>query len=274
MKTNSQSPKSSDDTRLRAVDRVAAVLDALTHAEGPRSLTEVAAAANLSVPTVFRFLRALQRHGLVMANADRSGYTLGFRVLELANALQRNLDVVALARPYLIRLRNTVNETAGLVVRQGDQFVPVACIEAAQQVRRVVSVGESVPLYADSTGRVFLAELSREDLEAYMRRTRMEPFSPATKTDPAALRQAVERVRKDGHAVSINERGAGGAGVAAPVRSHDRRLVAAVTIAAPASRFSRELRQACIEAVVEAANDISAALGYAATPAKPRTSIC
>lgn len=251
---------------VRAVERAAGLLAVLAASEGPRTLTEIAAGADLSIPTTFRLLRTLQREGLVMLHAEHGRYTLGFRVLELAHAFLRQIDIVGIARPFLTRARNQVNETVSLAVRSGDSWVPLASVEASQSVRRVMHLGEATPLYGSGTGKLLLAGESDQEIEAYLARARLAPFSETTATDPDALRAQIEEIRALGYAVSVNERGAGGAGVSAPIRAHDGRTVAALLIAAPASRFTPELRAACVQAAREAVRQISEALGFRGDP--------
>jgi DNA-binding IclR family transcriptional regulator len=248
--------------RIRAVERAVSVLGTLAAADRPRTLTEIAAGAGLSVPTTFRLLRTLQAAGLVMPQSTDGRYALGMRILELAHAVLRQLDIVAVARPFLLAARDRVNETACLAVRSGDYWVPIAVVEGTQPVRRAVSLGEPTPLYVSGTGKVLLAGESDEEVEAYIARTRLVPFSSSTVTDPDILREQVKEARERGHGTSNNEQGEGGAGVSAPVRAHDGRVVAAVLFTVPASRFSDDLRDACLDAVLEAARGISQALGY------------
>src|SRR4051812_740709 len=100
MKMDFHTMKNNDTYGVRAVGRAASVLAAIAQSDGPQTLTAIAARAQLSVPTVFRLLRTLQQEGLVMPHAD-GGYCLGFRILEFAHALVRQLDIVVIARPHL-----------------------------------------------------------------------------------------------------------------------------------------------------------------------------
>jgi DNA-binding IclR family transcriptional regulator len=252
----------SDAYGVRAVERAADVLGALAQADQPQTLSGIAARAQLSVPTTFRLLRTLQDRGLVMPHADSGKYTLGFRLLELAHALTRQLDIVAIAQPFLAAVRDQVNETTGLIVRTGDHWAHAAHAEALHPVRRVMEIGETAPLYAGCAGKVFLAAASDAEIDEYLGRTPLVPLSPTTPTDPDVLREQIATVRGQGFAESINERGAGGVGIAAPIRAHDGRVVAALEISGPAERFTAETRATWIEASIGAADRISAALGF------------
>jgi DNA-binding IclR family transcriptional regulator len=247
---------------VRAVERAADVLAALAEADQPQTLSAIAARAELSVATTFRLIRTLQDRGLVMPNGELGRYTLGFRVLELAHALTRQLDIIAISRPFLVAVRDQVNETTGLTVRTGDHWAHAAHAEALHPVRRVMEIGERAPLYAGCAGKIFLAAASDAEIEAYLNRTTLLPLSPTTPTDANVLREQIATVRSQGFAESINERGAGGVGIAAPIRAHDGRVVAALEISGPADRYNAETRARWIEAATDGARRISAAQGF------------
>src|SRR5690606_32949181 len=125
-----------DGYGVRAVQRSFAVLRVLADAAGPRSLTSIASAAGLTVTTTFRLLRTLMAEGVVHEHED--GYMLGLRVIELADALTRQLDIVRVTRPYLEALQEQLDETCGLAARNGDGWVTVSYVESSQPVRRVM----------------------------------------------------------------------------------------------------------------------------------------
>lgn len=253
--------KESAGTSVRAVERAARILDVLAEGAGRSSLTVIAQAADLSLPTTLRMLRTLTGAGLVRATDD-GGYTLGFRVLELAHALTQQLDVAAIGQPYLTAARNEVDETTVLVVRTGDFWTPIAFAEATQPVRRVMHLGERVPLYADSAGKLILAHDSDAEIDAYLERAELVPFSATTTCDPAAIRAEVAQIRQRGYSWSVNARGAGGAGTAHPVYRHGGQLAAALLIVCPATRFNDATRDRYVAVAERAARELSVALGW------------
>lgn len=246
---------------VRAVDRATAILDALAEAPGRSTLTEIAAAAQLSLPTALRMLRTLVKSGLVFQTHD-GGYTLGFRILELAHALTQQLDVAAIGRSYLASARNAVDETTVLVVRTGDYWTPIAFAEATQPVRRVMHLGERVPLYADSAGKLILAHDADAEIDAYLRRVELVPFSATTTCEPEQVWAEIEQIRRRGYSWSVNARGAGGAGTAHPVYRHGNELAAALLIVCPASRFDAMTRDLYLDVAARTARELSIALGW------------
>jgi DNA-binding IclR family transcriptional regulator len=262
-----------DKYSVRAVDRAVALLAVVADAEVPQSLQAIAERSGLSLTTAFRLLRTLQQQGLVMTHPHDGRYMLGFRVLELAHSLLRQLDIVGIARPFLLQARNRLDETVSLAVRSGEYHVRAAQAEGTQPLRRVMDIGERMPLYAGSVGKIFLAAASDQEVEAYLAHTELVPFSDATPTDPQVLWQQIAQVRDRGFSESVNERGAGGAGLAAPVHGPDGRVVAALEISGPLTRFTPATRETWIELAQSTARDISRALGYREGRAAPPTSI-
>jgi DNA-binding IclR family transcriptional regulator len=256
---------------IRAVERAVHVLAALAASEAPQSLTQIAARVGLSVPTTFRLLRTLQ--GQRLASAVETGrYTLGALILEFSHAFTRQLDIIAVARPFLVAARDRVNETVGLAVRSGDNWVPICSVQATQPIRRVMQPGEPTPLYASGIGKLLLSGEPEAEIDAYIARTELVPFSATTMVDPGGLRSQIAEIRARGYSVSVNQRGAGGVGISAPIFDHDGRIVAAMMIGAPVSRYSPEIETACISAAREAARGISTALGYQETGGRPAPS--
>ncbi len=246
---------------IRAVERAVGVLAALAASEAPQTLTRIAGRVELSVPTTFRLLRTLQAQRLVSQDED-GRYTLGARILEFGHAYQRQMDLIAIARPFLVAARNQVNETVGIAVRSGDAWVPITSVEALQPIRRVMQAGDPTPLYASGIGKLLLSGEPEAEVEAYLARTELVPFSATTAVDADQLRAQIHEIRDRGYAISVNERGAGGVGISAPIFNHEDGIVGALAIGAPVSRYTAEVEAACIAAALDAARGISAALGY------------
>ena len=249
-----------DDYGIRAVERAFVVLRVLAGAAVPRSLPSIATAAGLSVTTTYRLLRTLESEGVVQAH--ERGYALGVGVLELADAFTRQFDVVRVARPYLIGLRDELNETCGLGVRSGDSWVTASCVDSSHPVRRVMRAGERHSLAATATGRVFLAHDDDAEVDAYMARCPADVHHDSV-GGPDQLWAAIREIRERGYAWVVNAKNTGGWGVRHPVYRHDGQIAAVVSVACPRDRFADEFRDRCLEASLRVARQISGALGYA-----------
>jgi IclR family pca regulon transcriptional regulator len=103
-----------------------------------------------------------------------------------------------------------------------------------------LSAGSRLPAYCSSLGRVLLAHLPQDELDAYLERTTLTPMTERTVTDPARLRAILAQVRRDGYAVNDEELELGLRSIAVPVRGASGRVLAALNVGAHASRVTPE----------------------------------
>ena len=115
------------------MDRAARILFALAASPRESSLLEIANRANLSKPTAFRILATLVAEGLASQNPDTSGYRLGVLPLGLANSVLQSIPVRALARPIMTAIRDKVNETVVLAVREDFRLRPGSALRGKAQ---------------------------------------------------------------------------------------------------------------------------------------------
>jgi IclR family acetate operon transcriptional repressor len=90
----------------------------------------------------------------------------------------------------------------------------------------------------------------------------LTPITPDTITDLPALRAELARTRARGYAVSVGERSAWSAAVAAPIRDRSGQTIAAVSVSGPSHRLTSKVVKELAAQVMDVAQEISAALGY------------
>ncbi len=228
------------------LDRAVLVLDAVE--AGSHRFTEIMRATGLPRGSAHRLIRALEGHGL-LAHLPGFGYRLGPRLLRLANDAMRELPLRDVAHPVLDRLARESGESAQLYVRSGDVRVCIDAVESSQELRTIVPVGASLPLYAGSAAKVFLVEAPDRDRHVRMAGDR-ERFA-----------RDVELAGSRGWASSTDERQPGVGSVSAPVRGPYDILIAVVSISGPASRVGRADARRHAALVVAAAREIERGLG-------------
>ncbi len=227
---------SSIPSGVQSIARAFAVLASLE--DGPRGVTEIADRAGLPKSTVARLLAALVREGAVEQRPD-SRYRLGGRVASLARAVEPTRDLMSIARPRLVELAAATGEAAGLSIPDGDVVHYVDQVDSRHEVQVRDWTGTRVPMHAVSSGQIFLAAMSDDDLEAFLSRP-LAWFTPQTLDDPTRLRERIARVRADGHAWVSEEFAEGLTSVAAPILGATGAVVAAVHVHGPSYRFPGE----------------------------------
>jgi DNA-binding IclR family transcriptional regulator len=246
------------DTDVGVLDRAVAILDAVEH--GARTHAAVVRATDLSRTTAHRLLKSLEAHGLLEYAGGR-GYRLGPRLLKLAAVSMQEPSLRDAAHPALERLAAATGESAQLYVTSLGGRVCVDAVESSSELRTFVPVGEELPLWAGSAGKVFLASMLPEQAAEHIRRAR--ELTSATPTGER-LRRQLATIRRQGWAASAGERQAGVGSVSAPVYGSRGETIAAVSVSGPTSRIRRVDAKRYAPAVIAAASEIGSALGYQA----------
>lgn len=247
---------------VQAVERALTILEALARAEGPVTLSSLSAEVGLHISTVHRLLNTLARRGFVEQEPYQGRYRLGLKVFEIGHRALYSLDIRAVARPFLRHLVEEFNETANLAVLDGTEVVYIDQVESKNMVKMLARPGTRGPAYCTGAGKVLLAGLPPFQLEKVLSNLNLYPYTPATITSVERLKKELEEIRQQGYAIDRGELEEGVRCVAAPIKNHEQRVVAALSVSGPSSRITEELLQSkLVEAVCRAARAISEALG-------------
>lgn len=221
-------------------------------AEGGLGVTRIAERLGLPKSSVHRILSTLEAKGFVRQDAPSGRYFLGLKALELAGVYLAQSDLPAVAYPEMCRLRDQVEETVSLYVRDGADRVRVQKAEGRHVLRRVVGLGQRLPLHLGASGKVLLAWLPDYERERVMASMRVPPSY-----DLLGMKRILAEVRERGWASSAEEREPGVASVAVPILDRSGRAVAALAISGPAQRFDPAAVARYAEALLAAARHIS-----------------
>jgi len=248
--------------RVQVLDRAFAILDLLAEDGGELGGAELSARLNLHKSTAHRLLTVLERNCYVDRSPANGKYRLGWKLIDLGMRAIARLDVRELARPKLERLMDETGETAHLGVLRKGEVVSVANVQSRRSLRTPATVGQRAPAHCSSQGKAILAFLSPEDFKEFVQTYGLKAYTGNTLTRSAALRAELERIRQQGYAVDNEEFEQGLKCIGAPVRDHSGEVVAAISIAGPASRLSRDRMPTLVHSVISAASRLSVSLGY------------
>jgi len=251
---------------VQSLERGLAVIRAFGPGRDELTLSDVARATGLTRAAARRFLLTLTELGYV--SSDGRSFSLRPRVLELGYAYLSTLGLAEVAAPHMEALVATVHESSSVAVLDGDDIVYVVRVPTTRIMTVTIAVGTRFPAYATSMGRVLLAAMGRPELDAYLRRARLEPLTRRTVTDPARLRTVLEQVAAQGVAVVDQELEDGLRSAAAPIVDASGAVAAAMNVSVHASRVSLEaMRRTYVPQLVATAGRVSAdlqALGVSA----------
>jgi DNA-binding IclR family transcriptional regulator len=227
--------------RIQSLARMDAILESIARApETGARLTDIAAATKLHKNTAFSLLKTLVSLGYCDHLRDSQTYRIGRRTFELARNAERNLDIVSMARPLMLRLVWQFRESLSLAVPANDSCLVVSTVEGTYGVRGSRFQGQFAPYHASSLGKAILAFQTDEDRGAMIERLRLERYTSRTIVSATELEAEATRVRERGFAFSVAEEEVGASAVAAPVFSRGGLVLGALAIWGPSARLTRQ----------------------------------
>lgn len=257
---------------VQSLARGLAVIRSFDGTRPELGLSEVSRATGLTRATARRLLLTLVRLGYV--RQDGSRFSLRPRVLELGYSYLSALSLPELAQPHMEALVAEVNESSSIAVLDDTDIVYVVRVPTSRIMSITIAVGTRLPAYPTSMGRVMLADLDPKALEDRLGRMELRALTPTTVAGVGALRDELERVRRQGWAAVDQELEQGVRSVAVPIRDASGAVSAAMNVSVHASRMTmQELRRKVLPRLLRTAEAIEAELGSVAAPGARRTSL-
>ncbi|HZE06949.1 MAG TPA: IclR family transcriptional regulator [Solirubrobacteraceae bacterium] len=229
-------------------------------ADGGMGVAGLTALLSEEKSRVSRTLQTLQEYGLVERDPDTLTYRIGWRVYALADRAG-DATLLAAAPARVSALVREFGESAHLSVLEASQVLTVVSRPSPRAVSTVSWVGRHVPAHCTSSGRALLLDHNFEALERVFGSGPLAPAGPRAPRSVGELYERIGEARPAGYTIVVEESEPGLVAVAAPVRNHRGRIIAAVNLSAPAFRFEHRLTPAG-ERLREVAEELSLAVGW------------
>lgn len=243
---------------IQVIERATSLLDALARHPDPVSLKELAKSTGLHPSTAHRILNDLVVARYV-ERVENGVYQLGMRLLELGSLVKGRLNVREVAIDPMRALHKLTGQTVNLSVQQGDEIVYIDRAWSERSGMQVVrAIGGRAPLHLTSTGKLFLSIADPRQVRAYATRTGLAGNTRNSITEFDKLDRELALVRRHGFARDNEELEMGVRCIAAGIHDDSGKLVAGLSISAPAERLQDEW----ITQLRQTADSISEALGY------------
>lgn len=247
---------------LSSVDNALQLLQLI----GERRILRVADAADelgVARSTAHRLLGALRQRGFVMQDKPNGPYRPGRALNEVGLAAIGRIDIRRVARPVLEELRESTQETASLLLLEGNEVRFIDCVESRRSVRVGSRIGIVLPAHCTAGGKSILATLSAAELERrYPGRVLVQP-TPESIGGWGQLEAELERVRQTGYARNVGEGEVGISAVGAALRTLDGTPLAAIAVAVPTQRMATQQDAEAMLPMLTSAQSAIADLLYA-----------
>ena len=204
------------DSYVQSFARGLAVVRTFSAEAPAQTITEVAERAGLTRAGARRILHTLQHLGYV--ETEGRLFRLTPKILDLGFAYLSSLPLWNLAEPVMEELVQDIKESCSAAVLDGTDIVYVLRVPTHKIMAINLGVGSRLPAYCTSMGRVLMAGLSPQALEARLAQSELTQRTSKTVTDPARLRELIEQTRLQGWALVAEELEEGLVSLAAPIR--------------------------------------------------------
>ena len=249
--------------QVQSLTRGLKLLEWIAESHGSVALTELAQQAGLPNSTTHRLLTTMQQLGFVRQIGDLGHWTIGAHAFVVGSSFLQSRNLLAIVHPMLRKLMEDSGETVNLAVldHSDHQAIIIDQVQCTQLMRMSAPIGGKLPMHASGAGKVFLANLSDDQVATLLHRKGLHSYTPATLTSPLHLKEDLAQTRKRGYSFDDEEHALGLRCVAACIYDEHREAFAAISISGPVSRITDDRVTELGALVIKAAKEITQAYG-------------
>jgi DNA-binding IclR family transcriptional regulator len=227
------------------------------------TVSEISKRLRYSQSKAYRLVRTLIKYHLVKEIPGTAQYSLGLNALRLGLVAQQNINIAAIARPFMKELSLLTKETVLLTAVSGTKGIVLERVESEEPIRySVFQPGASIPLHCGASSKILMAHLGEDDWNRIMAIEGLTRYTPNTITNVKQLKGHLREIREKGYAFSDQEVDRDVRAVAAPILNGTTELAAGLSVAGPAYRINKRKVNSLAAQVMRYAQKISSQLGY------------
>ena len=255
----------SDDTastgkKGSSIMRALTILEEVALLGHPVTPTELNKELKLPKPTIHRLCATLEAAGFLKRALDGRRYTVGPRLRTMALSFLHTEEQQVLMRAVLERISKKVGETANISVPDQNRMQYIDRVETRWPLRVQFPVGSHVPLHCTSAGKMYLSSMRPAARTRLLQHLTLEKRAANTITDVNDLEADLAEISARGYSTDNEEFIDGMVAVAVPVLDGEGRLLATLSIFAPAVRMSLASAIGWVPDLRKAADDLTGVL--------------
>lgn len=248
-----------DPSFMTSLARGLAVVRAFSDSRRSLTIAQISHKTGIPRAAVRRCLHTLRQLGY--ASSDANNFSLTPKILTLGYSYLSSTPLTVAAQPCLNEISRTLHESSSLAVLDGDEVLYVSRAATSRIMSIALNAGSRLPAYCTSLGRVMLAHMTAPELEAYLARVPLKPFTEHTVVTVKRLREILGGVAQNGFAIVEEELEVGLRSIAVPVRGASGRVVAALNVGAGAARVTRhQMEQEFLPVLQRGSQELAALL--------------
>jgi DNA-binding IclR family transcriptional regulator len=252
-----------DHQKLNSIEKAIEILLKFQESKSHWGIRELSAALSFSPATVQRIHQILKSYDFVRQDPVTRQYFIGNVFYGFLQTLNTTNSLTVIGKQFLNEVAVKTRETVHLNIIEGYFRICIDHVESPMVLKASMPVGHRSPLYAGASAKCLLAFSSPDFINDYIKKTRLEPVTDNTITDPEALLQELQKIKKQGYAISLGERTPGLGSLSVPVFGHNGSVLASLSLAIPEIRIKQEDHlNFCINILTSQARAFSKAVGF------------
>jgi IclR family transcriptional regulator, KDG regulon repressor len=247
--------------KTTSIEKALAILIEFTGSNHEMGTVELSQKLGFHSATVSRILQILKQKGFLQLKRRSRKFTLGPSAFELGKTIFRSLNgnLLKLAVPYLVDLREEVGETVVLETMSGRNTVVTYIAQGKNSLSILPNIGDRVPIHVSPGAKAMIAFSGAKVVDGLLNK-KMEALTPLTITDKETLKCQLEKVQRLGVAFCREEMALGVNAIGVPIFDHTNKAIAAIVVAGLAPRLELDMSSPVVAALQKTAREISAQL--------------
>jgi IclR family pca regulon transcriptional regulator len=248
-----------DPSFMTSMARGLAVIRAFSDQRRSLTIAQISHRTGIPRAAVRRCLYTLKQLGY--AESDANNFTLKPKILTLGYSYLSSTPLTVSAQPCLNNISRMLNESCSLAVLDDNQVLYVSRSATSRIMSVALNTGSRLPAYCTSLGRVMLAHMSEEELDAYFARVKLKAFTQRTVVSVKRIKEILAEARRAGYVVVEEELEVGLRSIAVPVRGASGNVLAALNIGAQATRVTKQqMEEEFLPVLLRGAQELSVLL--------------
>jgi IclR family pca regulon transcriptional regulator len=246
---------------IQSLARGVSVLQAFSSERNRLTLTELSEITKLNRTAVQRFTDTWMALGFLGRNKHKEFY-LSPKVLAFSFAYLQGSEISRLAAPYLSDFSERIGLTINMAILDGIDIFFIYRHEVHRFLKFDLRAGSKLPSYCTASGKVLLASLHNKELKRRIDQMKLESTTSHTITNKETLYKDILRTRANGTGTCDRELSLALYSIAAPLLSHEKKVVAAINLSLSAEEATSPVVADAKREIVEQGRILSELLGY------------
>ncbi len=239
--------------------RMLGLLDLFTREAPIWTAEEIARYTGQTRSTCYRYIRALQRAGLI-SPVESGHFVLGSRILELDRQIRDCDPLYNAASAAMDNLSAVTGQSTLLCGLYSDSVMCIRRNLVAGAPETVHSRGHRRSLFRGALAKVILAYLPAHQLKRLYAANRPEIAAAGLGVDWTHFRKVLLAIRKDGYCMTCGESYTGICGIAAPIFSRRELVLGSVGVVFRTADYRPQDHEKLVGAVKAAGEEASGAI--------------